>query len=187
MWFEGTGVAPIGRVKAECDGLSVLVGHVEGVAQIHEEPVAAPPEAALDVRDREQSTMEEVDGSDTNGVAGPCTKVLVPCGDVEHFVRNMTQKDGNLGDCDESAFSCGGVAVHRGGAVGGRVETPHLPDNVEASLSGAHPVRVRTVPVGEGLSIVIVLLLVESEKYEGDGIVGHGVNIMDVASGGGPF
>ncbi len=39
----------VGRVKAEGGGFGVLVSHVEGVAQVHEEHVAAPPEAVLDI------------------------------------------------------------------------------------------------------------------------------------------
>ncbi len=49
MWFEESGKDPIRRVEAECDGLCVLVCRVEGVAQIHEERVSAPPEVVFDV------------------------------------------------------------------------------------------------------------------------------------------
>jgi hypothetical protein len=40
--FEGSGVASIRRVKAKCDVLSVLVGRIESVEQIHKESVPAP-------------------------------------------------------------------------------------------------------------------------------------------------
>ena len=43
MWLEGSGDASIGWVKAECDGLGVLVGRIESVLQIHEKCVTAPP------------------------------------------------------------------------------------------------------------------------------------------------
>ena len=49
MRFGGTGVAVCGWVETQCDGLHVLVSGVEGVAQVHEKCVAAPPEAILDV------------------------------------------------------------------------------------------------------------------------------------------
>jgi hypothetical protein len=64
--------------------------------------------------------MEEVGGRDANGVAGPRKQVLVSCGNVEHLVRDMTQEDGDLRGCDESACTGGVVMVHRGGAVGMR-------------------------------------------------------------------
>ena len=57
VWFEGSSSNPIGQVKAECDGLCVLICHIEDVVQIHEECVAVPLEAVLDVRVREPSTM----------------------------------------------------------------------------------------------------------------------------------
>ena len=49
MGFQGLGGAVIGRIEAKCDGFGVLVSRVEDVAQIHEECVAAPPEAVLDI------------------------------------------------------------------------------------------------------------------------------------------
>ena len=49
MWFERTSDIAVGRIEAEGDGLSVLICRVEGVAQVHEECVAAPPKAVLDV------------------------------------------------------------------------------------------------------------------------------------------
>ncbi len=110
--------------------------------------------------------MEEVGGRDANGMARPRKQVLVSCGNVGHLVRDMTQEDGDLQGRDESAFTGGGIAVHRGGAVGRRAEAPHLPDDVKAGLRGAHPVRVGAAPVGECLTIVIVLLLAEAQSRE---------------------
>ncbi len=49
MGFQRPGDAAIGRVEAECDSFGVLVSHVEGVAQVHEECVTAPPEVVLDI------------------------------------------------------------------------------------------------------------------------------------------
>jgi hypothetical protein len=49
MQFEGSGYAPVGWVESKCDGFRVLVCHVECVAQVHEEGVAVPPKAVLDV------------------------------------------------------------------------------------------------------------------------------------------
>jgi hypothetical protein len=39
----------VGQIEAEGDCLSVLFCRVEGVVQIHEECVAVPPKAVLDV------------------------------------------------------------------------------------------------------------------------------------------
>ncbi len=119
MGFERPSDAAVGRVEAEGDGFGVLIRRVEGVAQVHEECVAAPPEAVLDIRVREPSSVEEVGGGDANGVAGPCEQVLVPLGDVEYLLRDVAQEDRNLRGRDEAAFARGGVAVHRGGAVMG--------------------------------------------------------------------
>ena len=44
--------------------------------------------------------------------------------------------------------------------------------------------RVQSSPVGEALTIVIVLLLAEAEGGEGDGIVGRGSDVVHAASGG---
>ena len=96
-------------------------------------------------------------------VAGPSKQVLVPGGYVKHFVRNMPQEDRDLGDSDQSPFSCGMVTLHRGRAIGGRGEVLCVPDHVEAGLCRAHPLRVQPVLVGEDLPVVIVLLLAEAE------------------------
>ena len=57
-------------------------------------------------------------------MAGPREQVLVSRGDVEYFVHDVAQEDGNLRGRDEVAFAGVGVAVHRGGAVAGRTKVP---------------------------------------------------------------
>jgi hypothetical protein len=59
---------------------------------------------------------------------------------------------------------------------------PRSPDDVKAGWHGAHPVRVRATPVGECLTIVIVLLLAEAQSCEGDIVVGHSVDVMDASA-----
>ncbi len=49
MRFKRPGNAAIWWVEAESDSFGVLVGHVEGVAQVHEEGVTAPAQVILDV------------------------------------------------------------------------------------------------------------------------------------------
>jgi hypothetical protein len=78
----------------------------------------------------------------------------------------MMQEDGDLQGHDEAAFTGGGIVVHCGGAVGGRAKAPRSLDDVKADLRGAHPVQVSAAPVGEYLTIVIVLLLVEAQSCE---------------------
>jgi hypothetical protein len=53
--FQRPGDAAIGRVKAECDSFGVSVSHVDGVVQVHEECVAAPPEAVLDYESKNRA------------------------------------------------------------------------------------------------------------------------------------
>lgn len=48
VWFKGSDKTPSRQVKAKGDGFCVLVCCVECVAQIYEECVTAPMEAALD-------------------------------------------------------------------------------------------------------------------------------------------
>ena len=91
MGFERPSDAAVGQIEAEGDGFGVLICHVEGVAQVHEECVAAPQEAVLDIRVREPSSVEEVGGGDTNGMAGPHEQVLVSHGDVEYLVHDVAQ------------------------------------------------------------------------------------------------
>ena len=67
--FERTGDNAVGRIEAEGDCLSVLICRVEGVAQVHEEGVAAPPKSVFDIRVGETSSVEEVRGRYANGVA----------------------------------------------------------------------------------------------------------------------
>ena len=140
MGLERPSAAAVGRVEAEGDGFGVLVRRVEGVAQVHEECVAAPPEAVLDIRIREPGAVEEVGGGDANGVAGPCVQVFVPLGDVEYLLRNMAQEDRDLRGRDEAALAGVGILVHRGGAVGRQTKAPRSPDDVQAGLRGAQPV-----------------------------------------------
>ena len=91
MGFERPSDAAVGQIEAEGDGFGVLICHVEGVAQVHEECVAAPQEAVLDIRVREPSSVEEVGGGDANGMAGPHEQVLVSHGDVEYLVHDVAQ------------------------------------------------------------------------------------------------
>ena len=49
MGFQRPNNAAVGRVKAEGDGFGVLISRVEGVAQVHEECVAAPLEVVHDI------------------------------------------------------------------------------------------------------------------------------------------
>ncbi len=67
----------------------MLVCRVEGVAQVHEEGVAAPPKSVFDIRVGETSSVEEVCGCYANGVARPREQALVTQGNVEDFVCNM--------------------------------------------------------------------------------------------------
>jgi hypothetical protein len=45
--------------------------------------------------------------------------------------------------------------------------------------------QVKAVPVGDGLTIVIVPLLAEAERCEGDGIVRRDIDIVDASACGG--
>ena len=47
----------IGRVEAKSDSFGVLVSHVEGVPEVHEEGIAFPSEAILDEQIRISSPM----------------------------------------------------------------------------------------------------------------------------------
>ena len=47
--FKGTETHNSQWVEPQCDGLSVLVGNVECVAQVHEECIAFPAQVVLDV------------------------------------------------------------------------------------------------------------------------------------------
>ena len=89
-------------------------------------------------------------------VAGPSKEILVPGGYVKHFVCNMPQEDCDLQGHDESSFTGGVVAINHGGVVRRRAEPTCASDNVQARLSRAKPMRVRSAPVGQGLAIVIV-------------------------------
>ena len=140
MGFQRPSNAAIGQVEAEGDGFGMLVSHVEGVAQVHEECVTAPQEAVLDIRVREPSSVEKVGGGDTNGMAGPHEQVLVSYRNVEHLVHNVMQEDGDLRGRDEAAFAGAWIAIHRGGAVGWQAKATCSPDDVQAGLHGAQTV-----------------------------------------------
>jgi hypothetical protein len=56
--FERTGENAVRRIEAKGDCLSVLICRVEGVAQVHEESVAVPLKAVLDVGVGETSSVE---------------------------------------------------------------------------------------------------------------------------------
>jgi hypothetical protein len=64
--FQRSSDATVGQIEAKGDGFGVLICRVEGVAQVHEECAAAPPEVVLDIRVREPSSVKEVGGGDTN-------------------------------------------------------------------------------------------------------------------------
>ena len=48
--FQWAGVAVVWWIESKCDRVGVLRGCVEGVAEVHKECVAAPPEPILDKR-----------------------------------------------------------------------------------------------------------------------------------------
>ena len=50
MWFEQISFVVGRRVKPMRDCFGMLRGSVEGVVEVHEECVAAPPESVLDIR-----------------------------------------------------------------------------------------------------------------------------------------
>ncbi len=64
--FEGSGEPPCRGIKAEGNGLRVLTGRVECVAEIHEESIASPTEAVFDVSVGEPSAVEEIRGRDAD-------------------------------------------------------------------------------------------------------------------------
>ena len=45
-------------VQSECDHFGMLQGGVEGIAEVHEECIVAPPEEVLDIRVTEPSLRE---------------------------------------------------------------------------------------------------------------------------------
>ncbi len=50
MWFEQTSFIVGRRVKPEFDCFSMLEGSVEGIAEVHEECIAVPPEMVLNIK-----------------------------------------------------------------------------------------------------------------------------------------
>jgi hypothetical protein len=77
VWLERFHEPQDGRAKSQHYGIGVSICCVERVAQVHQKGVAAPTEAALDIRVRELGVVEEVCGHDTDRVAGPCKEILV--------------------------------------------------------------------------------------------------------------
>ena len=138
--FEGSGAPSCRGIESEGDGLRVLIGRVECVAEIHEEGIALPTEAVFDVSVGEPSAVEEIRGRDADRVAGPSEEVPVSGGYVEDFVCDVPQEGCELGSGDLSSFTGGRVEIYCRGAVVGSAELFCAPDNVEAGLCGAHPV-----------------------------------------------
>jgi hypothetical protein len=97
-------------------------------------------------------------------------------------VRDVAQKDGDLRSRDEAAFASAGIAVHRSGAVMGRTKATCSPNDVQAGLRRAQPVRVGAATIGQGLAIVIVFLLAKVQGCKGVNVVGCGVDIVDAAA-----
>lgn len=128
--FEGSGVLPCWGIESEGNGLRVLVGRVECVAEIHEEGIASPTEAVFDVSVGEPSAVEEIRGRDADRVAGPSEEVLVSGGYVEDFVCDVPQEGGELCSGDLVPFSGGRVEIDCRGAVAGGAEPGCAPDNV---------------------------------------------------------
>ena len=117
--------------------------------------------------------MEEVCGCDVYRVAGPCEEVLVAGRYVEDHVGNLPEEGSYLGGRDQAAQAGCWVAVNRGRVVVWRAEALCSPDDVEAHLCGAHPVRIRVMAVREGLAVVIVLLFSETERHEDHVVIGR--------------
>ena len=64
--------------------------------QVHQEGVAAPTEAVLDVRVRELGAVEEVLGRDMDRKTGPCKEVLVVGRYFEDIVCDLPEEGGHL-------------------------------------------------------------------------------------------
>ena len=60
MLFEQMSSMAGRMVKPEFDCFSMLRGSVEGIAEVHEECIAVPPEVVLDIRIGEPCAMEEI-------------------------------------------------------------------------------------------------------------------------------
>ena len=58
MWFKQMSCVIGQRVKSKHDCFGVLQGCVEGIAEVHEECIAAPPESVFDTRVRELCAMQ---------------------------------------------------------------------------------------------------------------------------------
>ncbi len=62
-------------VEVECEGCGVGSSRVESVLEVHEECVAVPSVAILNERVGEPGAVEEVGGSNPDGVSRPCRDV----------------------------------------------------------------------------------------------------------------
>ena len=58
--FERAGIVLVWWIEPERDRVCVLRGRVEGVAEVHKECVAAPPEPVLNKGVREPCAVQEV-------------------------------------------------------------------------------------------------------------------------------
>ncbi len=78
MWFERTSCVIGQRVKSEHDCFGLLQGCVEGIAEVHEECIAVPPEAVLNVRIGEPCAVEEplLESSGRTMISGPGVQVV---------------------------------------------------------------------------------------------------------------
>ena len=61
---------------------NVLIGGVEGVAEVVAEAFALPAQSVLDVRVREHLSVKEVTCCDSNRVGGPLVEGLVACWNI---------------------------------------------------------------------------------------------------------
>ena len=58
MWFERMSCGARWGVESERDRIGVLQGCVEGITEVHEECIAAPPESVLDIGVREPYAIQ---------------------------------------------------------------------------------------------------------------------------------
>ena len=112
MRFKGSSKFLSGGIKAECDGLCVLLGSVKCIAKIHKEGVALPKETVLDISVGEPSAVEEVCRCDADRVTGPCEEVPVASGYVEDLVCHVPEEGRDLGSGDLLLFVSGRVEIY---------------------------------------------------------------------------
>ena len=58
MWFKRMSRGARRGVKSERDHMGVLQGCVEGITEVHEECIAAPPKSVFDIRVGEPCAMQ---------------------------------------------------------------------------------------------------------------------------------